>query len=124
MKTLLIRLVGFGAFTAVVWGLIFLACSQGFNLEYRFIGQETNWGYTNQRSSEWAANSNRTEEILFFGSSTCYSGIDPRALEAYGLRGFNFCSSAQNVGNSLHLVEAALEQASPELLVLDIYPKM
>jgi hypothetical protein len=107
-----------------VWGLIFFACSQSFNLEYRLIGQETNWGYTNQRSGEWAAKSDHTEDVLFFGSSTCYSGIDPHALEAFGLRGFNFCSSSQNVGNSLHLIEAALEEAAPELLVLDVYPKI
>lgn len=124
MKTLLIRTVGFGAFTAAVWGLIFLACSQSFSLEYRLISRETNWGYTNQRSSEWANNSDHTEEALFFGSSTCYSGIDPQALAAYGLRGFNFCSSSQNVGNSLHLLAAALEEASPEMVVLDVYPKI
>ena len=124
MKNLLTRLVGFGVFTAAVWVLIFLACSQSFNLEYRLIGQETNWGYTNQRSSEWASQSDHTEEVLFFGSSTCYSGIDPQALEAHGLRGFNFCSSSQNVGNSLHLLEAALEEASPKLVVLDAYPKV
>lgn len=124
MRSLLIRLVGFGAFTAAVWGLIFLACSQSFNLEYRLIGQETNWGYTNQRSGEWAAKFDHTEDVLFFGSSTCYSGIDPHALEAFGMRGFNFCSSSQSVGNSVHLIEAALEEASPALVVLDVYPKM
>ena len=124
MKSLLIRLVGFGAFSTAVWGLIFFACSQSFNLEYRLIGQETNWGYTNLRSSEWAAKSDHVEDVLFFGSSTCYSGITPQALEAYGLHGFNFCSSSQNMGNSLYLLEAALEDASPELLVLDVYPKI
>ena len=117
-------MVGFGAFTAMVWGLLFLTCSQSFDLEYRLIGQETNWGYVNQRSSEWAAQSAHAEDVLFFGSSTCYSGIDPHALEAFGLSGFNFCSSSQNVGNSLHLFEAALEEASPAFVVLDVYPMM
>lgn len=124
MKSLLIRTIGFGVFTAMVWGLLFLACSQSFSLEYRFIGQETNWGCVNQRSSEWAAQSTHAEDVLFFGSSTCYSGIDPHALEAFGLNGFNFCSSSQNVGNSLYLLQAALEEASPASVVLDVYPKV
>lgn len=124
MNKLFIRLFGFGAFTVMVWGLIFLACSQSFTMEYRLIAQESNWGYVNQRSSEWATKSDHTEDVLFFGPSTCYSGIDPSSLSAYGLQGFNFCSSAQKMGNALELIKAALGVATPKFIVLDVYPKI
>ena len=124
MKKLFTRLVGFGLFTVMVWLGIFAICSMSYRFEYKLIGQETNWGYVNLRSSEWAAKADHTEDVLFFGSSTCYSGIDPSALEAFGLSGFNFCSSAQNIGNSEALTDAMLSDVQPAFIALDVYPSL
>ena len=122
MKTFFLRLLGFGAFTALMWVVTFFACSHSFSLEYHLIGEETNWGYTNLRSNEWVATSDTRTDAIFLGSSTCYSGINPKALEPYGLTGFNFCSSAQNVGNSSYILKAVLDEVSPKFVILDVYP--
>ena len=116
------RLGLFAFFSAAVWLLLFWVISHSYALEYKLVGKETNWGYVNQRSTEWAAQVDHTEHILFFGSSTCYSGIDPHALEAFGLEGFNFCSSSQAVGNSVHLLNPVLQDHKPSLVALDVYP--
>ena len=116
------RLGLFAVFVVTAWLGMFWAISHSYTLEYKLVGKETNWGYVNQRTSEWAANAPHTEDVLFFGSSTCYSGIDPHALEAFGLEGFNFCSSSQAVGNSALLLEAALLDHRPHVVALDVYP--
>ena len=95
--------------------LLFIASSQSYIIESKLVAQETNWGYVNQRSTEWNKNELHEEDVLFFGSSTCYSGIDPSALNAFGLSGFNFCSSSQAIGNSASLIPAASMDVSPAM---------
>lgn len=114
-----------GLFSLVLSGvsfLLFIVCSLSYTLEYKLFASETNWGYVNQRSAEWNKNQLHEEDILFFGSSTCYSGIDPSALQAFGLSGFNFCSSSQAIGNSASLIPAASIDVSPQCIALDVYP--
>ena len=114
-----------GLFSLVLSGvsfLLFIVCSLSYTLEYKLFASETNWGYVNQRSSEWNKNELHEEDVLFFGSSTCYSGIDPAALNAFGLSGFNFCSSSQAIGNSASLIPAASMDVSPACIALDVYP--
>lgn len=118
------RLGVFAFFAAAAWLLMIWVISHSYTLEYKLVGKETNWGYVNLRSSEWGAQVNHTEDILFFGSSTCYSGINPHALEAFGLEGFNFCSSSQAVGNSVHILNAALQDCKPSVVALDVYPAL
>ena len=107
---------------AGVWLLLFIASSQSYRLEYVIFASERNAGFTNQRSSEWSKNEQHEADVLFFGSSTCYSGIDPSALNAFGLSGFNFCSSSQAIGNSASLLPAASMDVSAECIALDVYP--
>ena len=114
-----------GLFSLVLSGvsfLLFIFCSLSYTLENKLFASETNWGYVNQRSAEWNKNQLHEEDILFFGSSTCYSGIDPSALQAFGLSGFNFCSSSQAIGNSASLIPAASMDVSPQCIALDVYP--
>ena len=105
-----------------VWLLLFIACSQSYILESKLFASKTNWGFVNLRSAEWDENKIHQEDVLFFGSSTCYSGIDPSALEAFGLSGFNFCSSSQALGNSATLIPAATTDVTPKCIALDVYP--
>jgi len=114
-----------GLFSLVLSGvsfLLFIVCSLSYTLEYAVLASEKNAGSTNQRSAEWNKNQLHEEDILFFGSSTCYSGIDPSALQAFGLSGFNFCSSSQAIGNSASLIPAASMDVSPQCIALDVYP--
>ena len=114
-----------GLFSLVLTGvsfLLFIVCSLSYTLEYKLFASETNWGYVNQRSSEWNKNELHEEDVLFFGSSTCYSGIDPAALNAFGLSGFNFCSSSQAIGNSASLIPAVSMDVSPACIALDVFP--
>ena len=114
----------FGLFTLATWLTLFLVFSQSYALEYKFVGQETNWGYVNQRSTEWSERVNESNDVWFFGSSTCYSGIDPHALQAFGFNGFNFCSSSQAITNSEYILGAATHHHDPAIIALDVYPSI
>lgn len=122
MKKLFFRLGIFGLFLSCVWGFLFLACSQWYSLESALIGKETNWGSVNQRSAEWGSQITHSQDVLFFGPSTCYSGINPASLDPYGISGFNFCSSAQGLRVSELLLSAAISESDPGVIVCDIYP--
>jgi len=124
MKPFFKRMGLFALALAGVWLLLFIASSQSSTLEYAIFASEMNAGSTNQRSSEWNKNDLHEEDVLFFGSSTCYSGIDPSALNAFGLSGFNFCSSSQAIGNSASLIPAASRDTPPECIALDVYPML
>ena len=124
MRKLIIRLGTFGMFAMATWFVFALICSQSYSLEYRFIGHETNWGYVNQKTTEWARANKANVDIIFLGSSTCYSSIDPRAFEAFGMLGFSLCSSSQAIGNSAKLAPPALSEAKPKFLAMDVYPSI
>lgn len=110
----------------ISWMLYITLASQTHTGFVNLIGAETHWGAVHDRTTEWASNPTlrASTDVIFFGSSTCYSGIDPHALEAYGLSGFNFCSSSQSIGNSSALLPAALTESQPRLVVLDVYPSL
>lgn len=126
MKQLAKSLLLFLLTLPLSWVLLIILASQTQTTFTAFIGAQTNWGAVHDRMTEWHNNPElrATRDVLFFGSSTCYSDIDPRALEPHGLRGFNFCSSSQALGNSAALLPAALAECSPSLVVLDVYPSI
>jgi len=124
MKPFFKRMGLFALALAGVWLLLFIASSQSYRLEYAIFASEMNAGFMNQRSTEWNKNDLHEEDLLFFGSSTCYSGIDPSALNAFGLSGFNFCSSSQAIGNSASLIPAASMDVSSACIALDVYPRI
>lgn len=60
-------------------------------------------------------------DILFFGSSHCYRGIDTRIYEKQGYRAFNLGSSAQSPLNSYYLLKRYINQLKPKLVVIDVF---
>jgi len=113
--------------TFTVWFLLGTAVVMALGIawpkwEAKCITQESDWGYLNKKTAEWKARESKQLDIAFFGSSTCYSGIDPAAFEAYGLDAFNFCSISQSPQLSAALANALLEEAPPRTLVVDLYP--
>ena len=124
MKKLLLKLALFSGLTLIVWLGVFVITLQSYGLEYSIFGKETNWGFTNLRSSEWGLQKELGNNVLFFGASTCYSGIDPSALSAFGLSGFNFCSSSQAIGNSAHLILPAISSQIPQAIIVDVCPEI
>lgn len=123
MKAFLLRVCLFLAFMPLGWAVLFVLAMMNSGIESRFIAQERNWGFVNAKSLEWAQLRHSTPFNVFaFGSSTCHSGIDPRAFEARNIKLFNFCSSSQSIPHSLPLIEAAFEDQTPEMLLLDVYP--
>ena len=125
MIRFLLRLALFFFLMPVGWGVLFLLAMVNSGIESRFISQERNWGFVNAKSLEWSQlRHTESFDILAFGSSTCYSGIDPRAFENGGMRLFNFCSSSQSIPHSLPLIEAAIDDQTPKVLLLDVYPAL
>lgn len=123
MKRFLLRVCLFLILMPLGWAVLFALAMMNSGFESRFIAQERNWGFVNAKSLEWSQVRHSTPfDVFAFGSSTCYCGIDPRAFESQGMKLFNFCSSAQSIPHSLPLIEAAFEDQTPELLLLDVYP--
>ncbi len=125
MKRFLLRLCLFLILMPLGWAVLFALAMMNYGVESRFIAQERNWGFVNAKSLEWSQlRHSTTYDVFVFGSSTCYSGIDPRAFKAQDINLFNFCSSAQSIPHSLPLIEAAFEDQTPEVLLLDVYPAL
>lgn len=121
------RLLVFLLLLPLGWGLMLGALLWHRPSFDRWVAGSTSWGATHARTAEWQALGEARDgvQVLFFGSSTCYSGIDPDALQPLGLRGFNFCSSSQGVRHSRYLLEAALASgARPSAVCLDVYPAL
>lgn len=123
MKRLLLQISGFILTLSLSWSALFLIASQSTTTYSNLIASERDWGGITKRSREWQTTEGLKEnlDILFVGSSTCYSGIDPSALKAFGLNGFSFCSSSQVPYVSLEIAETALMESSAQTIVLDLY---
>ena len=123
MKRFLLRVCLFFFLMPLGWAVVFTLAMLNPGIESRFIAQERNWGFVNAKSLEWSqVRDSASFDVFAFGSSTCYSGIDPRAFESQGMKLFNFCSSAQSIPHSLPLIEAAFDDQTPKVLILDVYP--
>lgn len=124
MRKFLVHLALFGAAAAVGYAAIAALGLVSQTWEQEFVTLTHDFGGLNRRATEWNARTaaGLPTDVVFMGSSTCYSGIDPAALEAYGLDGFNLCSSGQRLEVTEALLGPALRTAvSPRLLVLDMY---
>ena len=108
----------------IVAGTIFALLTQASPAAYyHLVGMQTNWGSTFERTQEWSSLNKKEISILFFGSSTCYSSIDPAFCSDYGKTGFSFCSPGSNTGNSLHILSNIMDSLpNLETVVLDVYP--
>ena len=116
-------MVRFGVLLLAVWTLGLLASLVNPHVESAFVAKQSDWGHVNKKTLEWRE-ADLSPDVMFFGSSTCYSGIDPHALESHGLKGFSFCSNAQGPQHSMVLLEAALKDHVPAMAVLDLYPML
>ncbi|WP_439559407.1 hypothetical protein [Dyadobacter sp.] len=122
MKSFLKTIILFFAF-AVVTYLCFLCIAGTFlsprvtkNLFYQ-LG-----GYTNKRLKE-VKNANEVD-VLFLGSSHAEHGYDVRIFQKNGLSSFNLGSHAQTPIQSELLLNRYLDQLSPKIVILDIYPRI
>lgn len=108
------------------WFIVLGICAKQPTAFRHLIGTESLKGGTWRRTQEWNENMDlrRDVDVLFFGSSTCYCGIDPHALASHGLKGFNFCSSGQRLGTSHLLLNAALSESQPQMVVIDLFPEL
>lgn len=117
------RLLAFALTLALSWPILFWLAFRANPLTIALFADERAIGGIPQKTLEWAADPamRDTLDVVFVGSSVCYSGIDPQALEAYGLTGFNFCSSSQALSVSVELAVNAVAESAAEVVVLDTY---
>ena len=60
-------------------------------------------------------------DVLFIGSSTVYSAINPIVLfEEYGMTSFDRANSSQTAWVSYYMVKDAIEYAKPKMVVMDL----
>lgn len=60
-------------------------------------------------------------DVLFLGSSVVYSGVSPVALyEFYGMTSYDCSTSSQTSWNSYYILQEALDEFDPSLVVFDI----
>lgn len=125
MNVLLRNVLGLVALLVIMQCLaIILACIRPAWFPW-VIGQPTTWSAHPQRMDEWKTMGTQKEslDLLFFGSSTCLSGINPHYFEAIDKNAFSFCSLSQTLGHSEILIQTALRDApNVSTILLDIYP--
>lgn len=123
MLNFLKRLVAFTGFLILAWGGLGIVALSLPIVEARLIAQEKDWGHVNKKTAEWQTlRMGEKMDVMLFGSSTCYEGIDPSAFLELGYNVFNFCSSAQTLEGSDILFHSTLEDQVPNFVILDIYP--
>lgn len=108
---------------AAVWFIAFNVSV----VETHLVAKQSDEGGTRLRTVEFESSFSSPADsldFLFLGSSTCYCGIDPYALEAVGYKSFSLCSSAQRVGNSSDILDYALSRSTPKAVVVDVYPEL
>lgn len=123
MRQFLIQLFMFGLVAAMGYAGILSLGLVSPEWERTLITRTSDFGGLNRRAEEWESRiaGGAETDIVLLGSSTCYSGIDPAAFEAYGLEGFNLCSSGQDIGLSSLLLDPVLQRGRPSHVVLDMY---
>jgi hypothetical protein len=110
----------------VIIGVLFLAINVSV-VETHLVAKRSDEGGTRLRTEEFQSvydSPADSLDFLFLGSSTCYCGIDPYALEANGYKSFSLCSSAQRLGNSSDVLDYALTRCTPKTVVIDVYPEL
>ena len=127
MRELLHRLILFACYMVfVVLALWFVALNVSI-VETHLVAKQSDEGGTRLRTEEFESTYSSPSDsldFLFLGSSTCYCGIDPFALEAVGYKSFSLCSSAQRLGNSSDVLDYALTRCTPKTVVVDVYPEL
>jgi hypothetical protein len=125
MLRLFRRLMLFLLFLGPAWMALAFVSAHVPAVEKALVGAEERYGSTNLRIPEFVSWAERDEaDFIVLGSSVCYRGIAPQAFEAYGLRGFNRCSTAQTFEVSLVQLDFALARVRPRFVLLDIYPSL
>lgn len=61
-------------------------------------------------------------DVMFFGTSITKYGIYPMVLyKDFGIAAYNLSSGAQSIPSSYYLIEKAIEEQSPKVVVLDCF---
>lgn len=124
MKKFLITILKFLPVALVIYLLMLIAwCSVTplylhRNMNY-FVG---GYGHMNSRMKD--AKKTGKIDVLIMGSSHAYRGFDPRIFEQHGVKAFNMGSSSQSPMQTLMLLKKYLDQMSPELVILEVYPEI
>tara|TARA_B110000444_G_scaffold259200_1_gene302196 strand:- start:1252 stop:2175 length:924 start_codon:yes stop_codon:yes gene_type:complete len=124
MRLFLKHLLKFAATLAVVTVVLWFAAIFFRPIETHFIAVRTDEGAVRMKTEEFFGEPRMELDFLFLGSSTCYCGVDPRALESRGKTAFSLCSSAQRPGNSSQILDLALVHSTPRYVVVDLYSKL
>lgn len=123
MRRLIKNFVLFFAAFVLFGGAAVLSSWKFDGLEHWLWGNSSSNGSTNLRIPEFVewSSTHPGPDILFLGSSTCYRGINPERLDAFGLATYNLCSSAQPLATSQFLLDFSLDYSLPKTIVLDMY---
>ncbi len=63
-----------------------------------------------------------TADVIFYGSSHVYSGINTALLwDDYGIAGYNLAGTMQTLWNTYYNMEETLKYQSPRMMVVDLY---
>ena len=127
MRKLLYRFLQFACYMVLVVAGVWFFALNVRGIQTQLVAKQSDEGGTRLRTEEFESTYSSTSDtldFLFLGSSTCYCGIDPYALEALGYKSFSLCSSAQKLGNSLDVLDYALDRSTPKNLVVDVYPEL
>lgn len=76
----------------------------------------------NQAFAGFYALDEQTVDVMFYGSSHIYSGVNPATLWAeFGISAYNLAGTYQYLWNSYYNMEETLKYQRPEVMVVDLY---
>ncbi len=124
MQAFALRLLAFCTTALAV--LVLFAAFAPAEMEGEWFARRTSEHDTYRRIPEfreWALKGG--PEVLILGPSTGYLGIDPEAFKARGRATFNLSSAMQTLEVSNALLDWSLNLgATPEAVLLDVYPRL
>ena len=125
MKAFLNKLLLFTVSYLAFILIIIFASAQSATIEKYTFHNRSNHGETVYRIPEFrqTIKDNKSLELLFLGSSTCYRGINPNKFDSITPETFSLCSSSQTLHVSNELLQwAGKLGVRPETIILDVYP--
>lgn len=90
---------------------------------FRELGSVLSANYDGNRSTEGMYHMEKdTADIVFYGSSHVYAGINTADLwSQYGIAGYNYAGTMQTFWNSYYNMVETLKYQSPKVMVIDLY---
>ncbi|MFN3917698.1 MAG: hypothetical protein ACK4K0_08140 [Flavobacteriales bacterium] len=123
MKKFIIKISLFTLFIPFFWivSVTIFGYLAPISIQKNIVYRPISYGHMHTRLSE-LEKINDKPDIIVFGSSHAYRGVDPRIFDKNGVTLFNMGSSSQTPIQSLALAEIYLDHLNPKTVLIEVFP--